>query len=72
MEKKNLARVISEKKKFKTSKQFLFGPTGKVETKLYLLPIGPDIIVYLFGCLIVFKFRSQKFLLLPGTEIEFL
>ena len=32
----------------------------KVETKLYLLPIGPDIIVYLFGCLIVFKSRSQK------------
>ena len=29
-----------------------------IETKLYLLPIGPDIIVYLFGCLIVFKIRS--------------
>ena len=27
-------------------------------TKLYLLPIGPDRIVYLFGCLIVFKIRS--------------
>jgi hypothetical protein len=30
----------------------------KVETKLYLLPIGPDRIVYLFGCLVVFKIRS--------------
>ena len=32
----------------------------KVETKLYLFPIGPDRIVYLFGCLIVFKIRSQE------------
>ena len=30
----------------------------KVETKLHLLPIGPDRIVFLFDCLIVFKIRS--------------
>ena len=30
----------------------------KLETKLYLLPIGP--IVYLLSCLIVFKIRSLE------------
>ena len=32
----------------------------KVETRFYLLPIGSDRIVYLFGCLIVFKIRFLR------------
>ena len=32
----------------------------KVETKLYLLPFGPNKVVKLFSCLIVFKIRSQS------------
>ena len=42
----------------------------KVETKLFLLPIGPDIIVYLFGCLIVFKIRSQVFCILESPTSQ--
>ena len=47
---------------FKNNQTIFIWTNRKVESKLYLLPIGPDRIVYLFGCLIVFKIRSQDFL----------
>ena len=47
-------------KNIQTTKQLnnFIWTNRKVETKMYLLPIGPKRIVWLLGCLIVFKIRS--------------
>ena len=43
-------------KKHQATKQFnTIWDNRKVEKKLYLLPFGPNKIVYLFSCLIIFK-----------------
>ena len=58
----NHFRLRADFKNNQTTKQLtiFIWTNRKVETKIYLLPIGPDIIIYLFGCLIVYKIRSQS------------
>jgi len=52
--------ILADFKNNQTTKQF----NRKVETKLYLLTIGPKRIDLLFSCLIVYKIRSQTKLVL--------